>query len=175
VAIAPASSALSGLVALGAAALGWRFCKQWLSQSSSSRWTWHFSVIINRWQIVGAAAAVAVIGFLSINSYHAGGGFVWNVIHARIYLTRPCVGPNFSDLGVPAGGARDFLERLWNGECGVFFPYSGLLAATVSVAAIALLWPRHKPNEPIAPSRMPSAPPPLPRGGPPPLPPLPSV
>ena len=175
-----ASRALAGLVGFGAAALGWHWCKAWLvdeptegervppkltgAQSLATAWSLPG---LNRWQIAGAALAVAVIGFLLIHRYEPGPGFVWNVVHAKIYVTRPCdTRPGSQDISDLV--RRDSLVlALWRGDCGISFPYSGLLAAAVTVAALSLLWPRHTPHATTTP--VPPGPPPVPRRGPPPL------
>jgi len=71
-----------------------------------------------------AAVAVVVIGFLSIHEYQPEGGLVWNVLHGDIWLTGACphsAGPVI-DLSSP-------LPEWW--ECETALPYRWLLIAVV--------------------------------------------
>jgi hypothetical protein len=93
------------------------------------------------WRITLAVAALAVVGFLSLHYYAAGGGVMYNVMNGEIYLTPACPAP-------PQG--QGSLERLiasrsshWP-ACGLIIPYRWILGLAIVISAASFIAVRRK-------------------------------
>jgi len=89
------------------------------------------------WKGAVLALAIALIGFLTIDQYVPRVGFIGNLVHAKISLTKSC------DSSLPREHYQDQRSSLRHGDCGVNINYSSVLIVSIAIAAVALVWPRH--------------------------------